>query len=270
MSRGPAHLAADVLAIGLLGPGISNWAQGREVLRGSVPYIRQPTVIPVSATLPPAERRRAVRVVNLAMAVALEATGSIPVELTSLPTVFAASVADTKTCDEMLRTLATAERQVSPTRFHNSVHNVAAGYWSIATGDTAPYTTVCAYDGSFAAGMIEALSLVALSDKPVMLVAYDLDFPSPLREKRAIEDAFAVALVLRATPAAASICTLACTLGGESVAPLNRPELESLRRSAPAARALPLLEVIASGRVGITCLEYLGNLSLLTTVTPCH
>jgi len=269
VSRAPVAWAADVAAVGLLGPGISSWRHGRELLRGSVPYVREPTVIPVSSTLPAAERRRAVRVVNLAMAVAQEATAGLTIDLTNLPTVFAASVADTRTCDELLRTLATPERQVSPTRFHNSVHNIAAGYWSIATGDTAPYTMVCAYDGSFAAGLIEALALAALAENPVMLVAYDLDFPMPLREKRAIEDAFALALVLRSRPAPGSICRISATLGAESVATLSRPELEALRRAAPAARALPLLEIIAHGREGRVSLEYLDNLNLQLVVTLC-
>jgi hypothetical protein len=248
---------------------MADWTQGREVLRGSAPFIPQPTVIPVSAALPPAERRRAVRVVHLAMAVGQEATAGIAGELACLPTVFASSVADTETCDELLRTLATTERQVSPTRFHNSVHNVAAGYWSIATGDTASYTMVCAYDGSFAAGLIEASSLVATSEGKVMLVAYDLDYPSPMREKRAIAGPFAVALLLRPTAAAGAICRLTCSLGGAPADRMSRPELEALRLSAPAARALPLLEVIASGREETARLAYLDDLSLVASVTPC-
>ena len=34
---------------------------------------------------------------------------------------------------EICEALATDEREVSPTRFHNSVHNASAGYWGIAT-----------------------------------------------------------------------------------------------------------------------------------------
>jgi hypothetical protein len=269
VSRGAVQWGADLAAVGLLGPGMSGWAQGREILRAAAPFVPGRTVIPDSQALPPAERRRAVRVVKLAMAVGHEVTVGFDGEIMSLPTVFASSVADTTTCDELLRTLATAERQVSPTRFHNSVHNVAAGYWSIATGDTAPYTMVCACDGSFAAGLIEAVSLVTAYASPVMLVAYDLDYPSPMREKRPIADAFAVALLLRPKAGAAGTCRLECSLDGASVDTMSRPELESLRLSAPAARALPLLEIIAKGHEGTTRLEYLDNLSLVTSVTPC-
>ena len=219
--------------------------------------------------LPPAERRRAVRVVNLALAVGYEATADAEIDLAVLPTVFASSGGDSYNCHELLQTLATADRQVSPTRFHNAVHNATAGYWSISARDTASYTMVCAYDGSFAAGLLEALSLVATDQVKVMLVAYDMDYPSPLREKRPITDAFAVALLLRPIPAPGSLARVACSLSSESPTIMRRPEFESLRLSAPAARALPLLEIIASGRPGATNLEYLDNLSLSAVVTPC-
>jgi hypothetical protein len=218
--------------------------------------------------LPPAERRRAVRAVNLALAVGHEATVGTDVDLTNLPTVFASSGGDCNNCHELLQTLATAERQVSPTRFHNSVHNVAAGYWSIATQDTASYTMVSAHDGSFSAGLVEALSLVAKVAHTVMLIAYDMDYPSPLREVRPIADAFAVALLLQPRPASGSASQVSFAFSGEPAVEMRRPELESLRLSAPAARALPLLELIACGRAGMVNLEYLDNLTLSVTVTP--
>jgi hypothetical protein len=195
-----------------------------------------------------------------------EATVGAGVDLKSLSSVFASSGADTTNCHELLQTLATPERQVSPTRFHNSVHNAAAGYWSIATADTAPYTMVSAFDGSFAAGLLEALSLVASSGNKVLLIAYDLDYPSPLREKRPIADAFGVALLLQPTPG--SLGHLACSFSGEPPLKMGRPELESLRLSAPAARALPLLELIACERSGIAGLQYLDHLGLAASVTP--
>ena len=262
-------MAADIVAVGLLGPGINGWPQGRAVLRGTTPYLSRPTLVPISTALPPAERRRSVRIVNLALAVGYEATADTGVDLTGLPTVFASSVSDTNNCHELLQTLATADRQVSPTRFHNSVHNVTAGYWSIATRDTASYTTVCAYDGSFAAGLVEAISLVVTHKCKVMLVAYDIEYPTPLRERRPIADAFAVALLLQPASSPGSLARLSCSFSTQSVAKLRRPEFESLRVSAPAARALPLLEFIAIGQPGITNLEYLDDFSLAAAIAPC-
>ena len=262
-------MTAEVRAIGLLGPGIGSWAHGRTVLRGAALYQPQLTVIPASMALPPAERRRAIRTVNLALAVGHEATVGVDIDLTKLCTVFASSGADCTNCHELLETLATADRQVSPTRFHNSVHNVAAGYWSIATRDTASYTMVSAYDGSFSAGLVEAFSLVTSLRHSVLLIAYDMDYPGPLREVRPIPDAFGVALLLQPSLGSGTMAQLSLSFSDESPAEMHRPELESLRLSAPAARAMPLLELLAGGRAGVVRLEYLDNLSLSVTVTPC-
>ena len=52
----------------------------------------------------------------------------------TLPSVFTSAHGDLAVNDYMCATLATQPTAISPTRFHNSVHNAAAGYWTIATG----------------------------------------------------------------------------------------------------------------------------------------
>ena len=52
----------------------------------------------------------------------------------TLPSVFTSAHGDLAVNDYMSSTLATQPTAISPTRFHNSVHNAAAGYWTIATG----------------------------------------------------------------------------------------------------------------------------------------
>lgn len=262
-------LTAALESIGLLGPGLGSWQQARAVLCGEQDYAHQATLIPAPTTLPPAERRRTGRVVHLALAVGCEATAGSETELTALTTVFASSGADSHNCHEILQTLASADRQLSPTRFHNSVHNVTAGYWSIATRDLAPYTVVCAYDGSFAAGLLEALSLVATAASDVLLVAYDVDYPMPLREKRSISDAFGVALLLRPAAGPRSLGMLAATCSMAPADTLASAELEALRLSAPAARSLSLLARIAAARAGASTLEYLDTQSLTVEYLPC-
>ena len=73
----------------------------------------------------------------------------------------------------MCETLAREPRSLSPTRFHNSVHNAAAGYWTIGTGAMAAATAISAYDASFAQGLLEALVQLATGTEAVLLVAYD-------------------------------------------------------------------------------------------------
>src|SRR5687767_8356979 len=127
-------LAAYIEGIGLLGPGLNDWPSGRAVLRGQQPYQAQKTILPAPALLPPAERRRSSEIIKLTLAVGREAITAAGLDAAGLPTVSASSGGDGETCHAICEVLASADRRISPTRFHNSVHNAAAGYWSIATG----------------------------------------------------------------------------------------------------------------------------------------
>ena len=131
-----------------------------------------PTVLPAPAVLPTAERRRSGRVVKLALAVAAEACTRAGKDPAKLPSVFTSSGADGLNCHELCVALALPSREISPTRFSNSVHNAAAGYWSIGTRAERDSTVLCAYDASFAAGLLEALVQVSGGhETPLLLVA---------------------------------------------------------------------------------------------------
>jgi hypothetical protein len=108
----------------------------------------------------------------------------------------------------MCETLASADRDVSPTRFHNSVHNTASGYWGIATRSHEASTSICCYDASFVAGLIETVAQVADSGKPVALISYDQPYPEPLHSVRPLVASFAAALVLAPHAAQGSLAAL--------------------------------------------------------------
>ena len=127
---------------------------------------------------------------KLALAIAQEATRRAGVDPAELASVFSSSGGDGHNCHEICQALALAGRELSPTRFSNSVHNAAAGYWSIATGAKRESNVLCAFDASFCAGLLEALAHVVVEEQPVLLVAYDTDYPEPLHAKRPIPDAF--------------------------------------------------------------------------------
>jgi hypothetical protein len=262
-------LTAALDGVAFLGPGISTWTQLRSILRGAEPYHTAPTLIPPPATLPPAERRRTGRIVNLALAAGYQATAGTGCDLATLATVYSSSGGDSNNCHEICQTLASADRQLSPTRFHNSVHNVAAGYWGIATHDMAPSTVVCAYDASFAAGLLEALVQVSSGCPEVLLVSYDLNYPTPLYEKRPMPDSLAVGLLLRRDSGAHSVAILSAALRQAEPEPMANPELENLRQQIPAARALPLLARVAQGGASSCRLEYLSPLALEVQLKPC-
>jgi hypothetical protein len=259
-------LAAAIEGIGVLGPGLDSWLATAAVLAGTREYEPARTILPAPGGLPGAERRRAGRVIKLALAVGAEAIAQSGRPAQSLPSVFASSGGDGDNCHEICTALAQTERSISPTRFHNSVHNAAAGYWSIANGCMEASVTLCAYDASFAAGLLEALSQVAQSRGPVLLVAYDSDYPPPLQLHRRIPDAFGLSLLLAPADSPRALATLRAGLSPQSPSQLAHAALEVLRLSVPAARGLPLLERLARGSPGAVALEYLDSSSLAVEI----
>ncbi len=254
--------AAHIAAVGVLGPGLPDWPAAIEILTGRAAWQPAPTVLAAPQILPPAERRRTGRMVKLALSVGLEAVAAAGADAGALATVFSSSSGDGLNCHQICETLASDDRQISPTRFHNSVHNAAAGYWSIATGATAPAAALCAHDASFAAGLLEAVVQVAVERIPCLLIAYDTDYPEPLRATRPIPDAFGAALLLTPEPAPASLGRLSLQLTQASADRLQDPALEALRESIPAARSLPLLTALACGQGGRVVLDYLDGTRL--------
>jgi Beta-ketoacyl synthase, N-terminal domain len=256
------QLSAFIEGIGVLGPGLDNWSQAMDILLRKTPYAPRRTVLPPPAGLPPAERRRTGPVVKLALAVGHEAASASGRDPSRLATVFTASGGDGQNYHAICETLAGDDRQLSPTRFHNSVHNAPAGYWSIATRSMASSNVLCAYDGSFAAGLLESACQVSVDDTPNLLIAYDADYPEPLHRVRPIGDAFGVALVLAPQPSAKALARIDVRFTDASATILALPELEQLRLSNPAARALPLLEALAQQRAASVVIEYLPGTQL--------
>ncbi|HEX3951394.1 MAG TPA: beta-ketoacyl synthase chain length factor [Steroidobacteraceae bacterium] len=263
------NLSAFIGGIGVLGPGLENWPHAAAVLSGSRPYVTAPTVLPIPAMLPPAERRRTGRVVKLALAVAWEATSNAGADPAHLPSVFSSSGSDGHICHEICEALALTSREVSPTRFSNSVHNVAAGYWSIATNSMAESNVLCAFDASFVAGLLDAMTQIAVDRHPVLFVAYDTEYPPPLQAKRPIPDALGVAMILSSERHSGSIARIDLALTDETADKLLDPELEALRTAIPAARALPLLLMLAKGGNGRVILDYLDVSRAAVQVAPC-
>jgi len=262
-------LTAYIEGIGLLGPGLNNWPEGRRILASEAPYTSQPTDLPPPASLPPSERRRASRAIKLALAIGHEAIAAAQLDPATLATVFSSSAGDGYNCHEICQALASNDRQLSPTRFHNSVHNAPAGYWSIASGAMASSSVICAYDASFAAGLLEALAQVVADHTRCVLISYDTDYPEPLRAVRPVPDAFGVALVLAPQRSAQALARLAVGFTDEASARLADDALERLRLSIPAARSLTLLRTLARGGAARIVVDYLEDMRLSADVTPC-
>ena len=240
--------AVYVEAAGLAAPGLCGWKEARATLRGEVPYLPTPLTSQASAMLPANERRRATPAVRLAFQAAEDAMQGTTLPASGLATVFASSDADLAIIHRICTALASTPRVVSPTDFHNSVHNAAAGYWSIAAGARPASTTISAYDGSFAAGLFEAIAQVRADEHDVLLVAFDLPAPEPLNAKRVVAHPAATALVLTQRPSVRTLAAITCRATTEAETTLADDALEQLRLGNPAARAMPLMQALALGR----------------------
>lgn len=262
-------MRAYIEGIGLFGPGLDGWDQAIPILAGRAPYVPGPANIPASALLPANERRRAPKTVKLALAAGAQAFAAAGRDPAATATVFTSSGGDGETIHDILLMLTEPARELSPTKFHNSVHNAAAGYWSIATGATAATTSLCAHDDSFAAGLLEACAQAAVAREAVALIAYDVPYPSPLFAVRPVGATFGTALVLAPAPSPTAFARLELALSpGPFPSTPAPPALEELRRSTPAARALPLLAVLAAGVAGSVALDYLDDMTLQLHITP--
>ena len=274
LAPGVKPLTVFVEGIGLLGPGLSDWTHGRACLDASVAHENVRCILPLPMALPAAERRRAGAVVKVSLAVAQEAVSASGLTARALPSVFSSSNGDAVNCHEICTALASDDRLISPTRFHNSVHNAASGYWSISSGAMASSSVLCARDASFAAGLLEAMTQVVVEDRPVLLVAYDTDYPEPMRSARPVPDSFGVALVLapqcsKYSKACWSLDPAACFTDAVASV-LDNPSLEQLRTSIPAARCLPLLQSLALLSTGGIVLAYLQGIQLAIGVAHCR
>lgn len=262
-------LTAYIDGIGLLGPGLHDWSSSHTVLTGATSYQPQKTVLRAPQLLPAAERRRAGAIVKLTLATGLEAVTAAGWDATTLPVVFSASGSDGENCHAICEMLASNDRQISPTRFHNSVHNAAAGYWSIATGAMTSASVLCAYDGCFGAGLLEALTQVTVDQTRCLLLTCDTPYPEPLHSARPIRDVMGIALALAPERSEKSIAQITVKLSDANADVLDNPELEALRTSIPAARGLPLLAALSQRQNQCVVLDYLDDTRIAVDVAIC-
>lgn len=258
-----------VESVGVIGPGLNGWRASQPILAGAAPYLATEVVLPAPELLPPAERRRTGLPVRLALCAGLDALSASQRSPEALASVFTSSGGDGQVLHSLCETLTTAERQISPTRFHNSVHNAPAGYWSIATRAQAPSTSICGYEWSFAAGLLEAAAQCVCEGAPVLLISYDLPYPEPLHAVRPITGTLGIALLLAAESSVSGCVRLQLDVEQRSTPPtlVREPSLRAVQKGNPTGRALPLLEALAQPSADTTVtLEYVAGNSVTAKV----
>ena len=239
-----------IQGIGLKGPGLNGWSESQQILANPCLFsIENVTQKPHGNILPPTERRRSTLVTRLAVDVAEESVSGQ--KHNNLATVFASSGGEVEVIHKLFVELSSPEPRLSPTQFHNSVHNTAAGYWSIATGSLESSSSLCAFDDSFSVGLFEASILATEENRPVLLVVYDYPPAPPIFAVRPLIGPFAISFLIYPAKTPTSLAKIRLTrILGKEDSSLEHEGLERLRTRNPAARSLPIIQNLARKKDG--------------------
>jgi hypothetical protein len=228
---------------------LPGWDVARAVIRGEQGVPEGAVSRPAPALLGPTERRRAPDTVAVALEVAARACAAAGRSPSELPAVFASTHGDLQISDYMCATLVDTPALISPIKFHNSVHNAAAGYWSIGTSSHAPYTAISAFHHTFGAGLLEAAVQIACEHQPVLYVAFDVEAKGALSTMAPSRGLLGVALVLAPVSAARPGCrrmTMRIAADEACEATLPRSPAAALVADNALAPCMPLLEALAT------------------------
>lgn len=239
-----------VQGIGVWAPKLPSWQSMRAVIREQAPLPEVAAKRPTGALLAANERRRATDTVLLALEVAAAACADAQLDPKMLPSIFASTHGDLAVCDSMSTTLAVSPELVSPIKFHNSVHNAAVGYWTIATGATEASTALSASNETFAEGLLEAAVYALSEQRPVLYVTYDIQVVGGLASVTKSDGLFGIAFVLAPEADEHTKCCLAIELvdlSASAVTEAATSPAEAAIYGNALARMLPALERIALG-----------------------
>jgi hypothetical protein len=233
-------LTATIESVGYWNNGLPSWPHAQAfVAGGALP--EGVATKPSPQLLPPNERRRAPESVAVALDVALAACAAAGRDPATLQSVFTSTHGDLSITDYMCATLVDDPRAISPTKFHNSVHNAAAGYWTIGAHCMQAATAISAYDASFAEGLLEALMQLDAGAEAVLLVGYDTGSIGPLRSVHEASGLLGGALVLSRSNRGPRIAVRLVDGGADVPGVLGRHA-----GSNPMAPMLPLFDALAA------------------------
>lgn len=229
-----------VNAAGFVAPGFDSIAALEAHLDGA-PANKPEDWKPQPTSLPPRAARRLSTAIRLAVQTAEQVTPALP---SNAGWVFASSIGEGDTLNDILTALCRDDIMIQPVKFQNAVHNAAQGQFSIAAKAVGPGTSIADYDMTVAAGLLKAMMQATLEQIPVGLVAFDAPMPQPLHEKRRFEIPMAAALALSPAPNDQTFAVLSITCGPVTNSPMDpdAPVADWLMTSNnPARYALPLL-----------------------------
>lgn len=241
----PTELSCKIVSSGAWGEHFADTHSLNQLLQGA-PQTTPPMTGPKPLVIPANERRRAPLSVRLAVETSWQATENIGVSPQNLASVFVSGYGDTNLTDYMCKALASENKLLSPTKFHNSVHNAPAGYWTISTGAMRAANSVAGCGHSVSIALMEAFIQCQVENAPVLITFYDAPVAAIMRPVLDNAQAFAGSLIIYPTSSSRDGLTVTATLSSETVEwPSLRTTntyLQQLYDKNPAAKLLCLFE----------------------------
>jgi hypothetical protein len=242
----------SITGIGACSRGFQNWDEFQTV-SGTLAADTATWNMPAPNQIPGRERRRAPALVKLAVEVAHQACDMGGIPKTEVASVFCSAMGDSEIATYICQTLAGPMKVLSPTKFHNSVHNAPAGYWSISAENRAPSSSVASSRHSFPVALLEACVFATAESRPVLLVAADIQVRGPYAAVYPIDNPFGAGLLIQhqVDDDGGWSFTLEHRNGRVDWPTLKNPFLQELSETNPAARCLCLIEAIALQEQGV-------------------
>jgi len=235
-------------------PGAAAWASGL-----ADPGVAEPPAAMLAAAL----RRRASGLTRMVAEVAAQAAGQAGGDLASVPLILGSALGEVDSATSIIASFREPGGLPSPTRFHNSVHNTAVGYLSIATGNRLGASAVAAGAGTVLAAFLEAAATLGDRGGAALILLADEELPVPFRGWGAYRSA-AAALWLTAEPTART----RARLEGLRHGPAAPPDLPEGWRDHPCGAGLALVAAIERGRVGPRGLGTVGDDGWVIDLAP--
>jgi hypothetical protein len=235
----------DIAGIGVWSPLFADWQAFCDGINDGNWQSNAPLQ---PGSIPPRERRRAPQSVKMAVEVMDQACSMAAVDPAGVATVFSSAMGDMQITDYLCKVLVAPPRLVSPTRFHNSVHNATTGYWSISRQTHAPTSAVSALEYTAPMAFLEAAVQVAEEELPVLMVSQEMAAPAPLQVICPSVNPVSLALLLT-KPGVFSDPVASFRFGVKTETtewPDLHPDLDQPFKGNFGSRLLPVLTTIAS------------------------
>ncbi|MCW8108905.1 beta-ketoacyl synthase chain length factor [Alteromonas ponticola] len=188
-------LTCKVASIGAWGSYFDSWETLQQLMQTkSVPAAKNKG--PKPEVIPPNERRRAPLPVRLAVESSWQASQSAGIAPDTLTCVFVSGLGDTDLTDYMCKVLASEHKELSPTKFHNSVHNAPAGYWTISTKTMCAANSVAGFEESVSLTLLEAMIQCESEGVPLLVTFYDAPVADRLKPLLTNQEPFAFSLII--------------------------------------------------------------------------